>query len=110
MGMLLSIGSGFWKVAAGLQLFMGTASLLILAFYPPVHGRMLLVPLDGSIVSEALTTKLLLFRVGEGPLPGSILVDGPGRLVAASLLRDGVVPIGAPPVLCSGDSPVGVIA
>jgi hypothetical protein len=108
--MFLGVGSRSWKFWAGLQILLGAASLLILAFYPPAHGRMLLVPLNGVSVNEALTARLMLYRVGQGPLPGSVLVDGPGLMMAAALLREGVVPLGAPQVLCSTASPAGEIA
>jgi hypothetical protein len=103
--MALRVGSFGFKAAACFQVFLGTGSLLTLAFYPPLHGRMLLVPIDGTPVSAALTDELMLYRVKDGPLPGSVLVDGPGRIIGASLLRKGVIPLGAPPALCGANPP-----
>ncbi len=36
-----------------IQLVLATLALLVVAFAPPAHGRMLLVPFDGRPVSQA---------------------------------------------------------
>ena len=95
---------------AGAQGVLALLAVVTLAFYPPIHGRMLLVPIDGQQVSASVLGQLMLFEVGDGPLPGSVVVDGPGRKYAGSLLRVGIIPLGAPPALCSSTTSSGDVA
>ena len=46
-----------WGLVA-VQLLLGAAALLAVAFAPPAQGRMLLVPLDGEPVSAATVSGL----------------------------------------------------
>jgi hypothetical protein len=82
------------------QLALAMLALLVVAFTPPAHGRMLLVPLDGKQVSEATIVEMQATPVAKGPLPGSWVVDGERqRLWRLSARR--VLVLAAPSALCS---------
>lgn len=85
-----------------LQCIAISAMLVALAFAPPVQGRMILVPLaPGSaqgMIARATQSGALL--VGQGPLPGSFVVDGKSGALFASMLARGVLVITAPPASC----------
>ena len=88
-----------------LQGALAGAILLMLAFVPPVHGRTLLVPLDGEPIGLATLDRLLLSPLRHGPLPGSVVVEGRARELATGLLGEGIVMLAAPAALCGGDEP-----
>ncbi|NIJ19722.1 hypothetical protein FHS95_001391 [Sphingomonas naasensis] len=74
----------------------------LLAFTPPAHGLMLLVPLGpgGAGSVEALIDASGATRVAIGPLPGSFYVEGArARLLPAAMAR-GVLLFSGRPRLC----------
>jgi hypothetical protein len=79
---------------AGLALITGAAT-------PPSHGRLLLVPLYSGTIDERHLVKAGLTRVGPGPIPGSLVVQGLGLQLAPGLLEKGVLMLAAPASLCS---------
>lgn len=88
-------------MAAALQGALAAAMLCALAFAPPAHGRTLLIPVDGKPIRETVLNQAMLFPIAAGPLPGSMIVDGPGRGVAGDLFNDGIIMLAAPAALCS---------
>lgn len=84
------------------QLALAVLALLAVAFTPPPHGRMLLVPLDGQPVSRATLMELRATPLLEGPLPGSWVVDGDRQLLS-SLWSQHVLVLAAPAALCSSE-------
>jgi hypothetical protein len=101
------LGSKAWLVAAALQGVLAAVSLLALAFSPAEVGRTLLVPIDGKPVDQAVLNRFNLRRVANGPITGSIVVEGMGRPLAATLLDNGIVMMAAPAALCGGESSPG---
>ena len=83
------------------QLVLATLALLVVAFAPPAHGRMLLVPLDGQPVSKADIEAKAATPLKSGPLPGSWVVDG-DRQRLSGLWAENVVVLAAPAALCNG--------
>ena len=90
-------------MAAAAQGALAAAALLTLTLAPPAHGRTLLVPLNGIAVSQPLLDELMLSRLSPGPLPGSVVVEGRGHLLAAELFDNGIIMLAAPAALCSDD-------
>ena len=90
------------RIGAGtaVQLMLAGSVLLIAAFAPPPHGRLLLLPLSGSHVDAGLLTRVGLAHVKAGPLPGSVIADGPGVQLAPTLLQQGVLMVAAPAAIC----------
>ncbi len=82
------------------QVAIATTALLLVAFAPPAHGRMLLIPLNGEPVSGATIRDLRATPLVEGPLPGSQVVDGERRLLSG-LWSDGVMVLAAPAAVCA---------
>ena len=99
--MRLSCAGFGLRTAATLQVALAAMALCALAFAPPAHGRTLLIPVDGKPIDRSVLDRAMLLRIGDGPLPGSIVVDGPGRDVAGSLFQKGIVMLAAPAALCS---------
>jgi hypothetical protein len=64
-------------------------------------GRLLLVPLYSGTIDERHLIKAGLTRVGPGPIPGSLVVQGLGLQLASGLLEKGVLMLAAPASLCS---------
>lgn len=88
-----------WGVAVQTALLLATG---LLAFTPPAHGLMLLVPLGpgraGAV--EALIATSGATRVALGPVPGSFYVDGArARLLPAAAAR-GILLFSGRPRLC----------
>ena len=79
------------------------SALSTLAFYPPVDGKVILLPIDGrsddSVVALALASGMT--PVGRGPIAGSWVTVGRRPSVAA-LLGHGVIVFAAPPAGCGG--------
>jgi hypothetical protein len=94
-----------WRTAAAAQAALAAAAFLMVAFSPPEVGRTLLIPLDGRPISEAMLERSALMRFADGPLPGSVLVEGRGRILASSLLGQGIVMLAAPAALCVASAP-----
>lgn len=82
------------------QVALAMLALLVVAFAPPPHGRMLLVPLDGKPVSEATIAEVRATPVARGPLPGSWVVDGERQRLSGLWGRK-VLVLAAPSALCS---------
>ena len=81
------------------QLVLAMLALVVVAFAPPAHGRMLLVPLDGRPVSRAAIEATAATPLKAGPLPGSWVVDG-DRKRLSSLWAQKVMVLAAPAALC----------
>jgi hypothetical protein len=91
-----------WRSTVAAQAALATVVLLVLAFAPPVYGRLMLIPLDGKRVSRALLDRWTLTPIAYGPLPGSVVADGKGRELAPTLFHQGIVVLAAPAALCHG--------
>ncbi len=77
-------------------------ALCALAFAPPVHGQTLLIPIDGTPIPTSTLEALLLTPLNNGPVAGSLVVEGKGREHAAGLLGQGIIMLAAPAALCGG--------
>ena len=84
------------------QLALAMLALLAVAFTPPAHGRMLLVPLDGKPVSREAIEGLAATPLKAGPMPGSWVVDG-DRARLSGLWARRVLVLAAPAALCASD-------
>ena len=82
------------------QLALAMLALMVVAFTAPAQGRMLLVPLDGQPVSRSAVTELAATPLAEGPLPGSLVVDGDRERLSALWGRR-VLVLAAPAALCA---------
>ena len=82
------------------QLALAMLALAVMAFAPPAHGRMLLVPLDGRPVSRVAIERLAATPLKSGPLPGSWVVEG-DREQLSSLWGRKVMVLAAPAALCA---------
>lgn len=89
-----------WGLIAA-QLMLGLLALLAVAFAPPAHGRMMLVPLDGEPVSRVTVAGLQATPLLSGPLPGSMVVEG-DRGLLSELWSQGILVVAAPDALCGG--------
>ena len=75
-----------------------TLAALTFAMLPPDKGAVLLVSLTGNSMPALLDTDMRL--LGEGRLPGSLIVTGPHPSFLTTLLDHGVLVLPALPVLC----------
>jgi len=97
-----------WILGATLQGALAATTLLALAFSPGELGRTLLVPVNGASIDRSLLKQLMLKPLAPGPLPGSIVVDGRGRSLAATLFDKGIIMLAAPTAACGDGSSAGV--
>jgi hypothetical protein len=74
-------------------------AVLALAAVPPASGPMLVVPLGGSATAALIGGARL---VGQGPLPGSLVVDGERATLLPHLWRHGALALAAPSFGCGG--------
>lgn len=83
-----------------MQIAAGVGGTVVLAMWPPATGAMLLVPLsaDANATARASVAAGALI-LGSGPLPGSMVVVGDRRRIAA---RFGWVVITAAPASACG--------
>ena len=88
-----------WIGAAVLQGALALAAILVLALTPPPFGRFLLIPLNGHQIGDALLRQQMLDRRGQGPIPGSVIVDGQSA-GAQALLSHGILMLAAPALIC----------
>jgi len=97
----------FGKTGPGIiaQAALAMATLLVLAFAPPAHGRMLVAPIDGQPIADAMLIRARAVPLASGPLPGSRIVEGDRRLLFRLLLSHGIIVLAAPAPVCA--SPVG---
>lgn len=86
------------------QLTLAALASLVVAFAPPQQGRMLLVPLSGGPVTEAMVRSLNAIPLKAGPLPGSWIVDG-NRQSLTPLLSQGIIILAAPAAACVTSAP-----
>lgn len=84
------------------QLALAMLAMVVVAFAPPVQGRMFLVPLDGQPVSQATIIGLQATPLVPGPLPGSWIVEG-NRELLSGLWAQHVLVLAAPDALCASD-------
>ena len=100
--------TGFMGVVANLmspvivgQTAIAAAALLALAFAPPAHGRMLVVPIDGEPVDRQLIRNAHATVLLQGPLPGSWIVEGQRAMLARSFSSQGIIILAAPQAICA---------
>jgi len=84
------------------QLVLAMLALAVVAFAPPAHGRMLLVPLGDEPVSRAAIEAVAATPLKAGPLPGSWVVDG-DRERLLSLWAQKILVLAAPAALCGSE-------
>lgn len=84
------------------QLALGALALLVVAFAPPVEGRMLLVRIDGEPISVAAIESLRATPLKPGPLKGSWVVEGRRSALVGRFTSDGMIVLAAPEALCGG--------
>ena len=82
------------------QLVLATLAMVVVAFAPPAHGRMLLVPLDGRPVSRDAIEAVAATPLTPGPVPGSWVVEGDRRQLSSLPARK-VLVLAAPAALCA---------
>lgn len=87
-------------VGAAVQLLLTFSVLLVAAFAPPPHGRLLLLPIADAQVDAGLLARVGLAHVRAGPVRGSVIADGPGTALAPLLLQQGVLMFAAPAAIC----------
>jgi len=97
-----------WRAAVVLQGLLAASTFLVVAFAPPEVGRTLLIPLNGNPINQTMLERAMLTRLYQGPLPGSLIVEGRGRALAPRLFDQGIIMLAAPAALCSGASAQGV--
>lgn len=83
------------------QAAIAAAALLALAFAPPAHGRMLIVPLDGEPVDLQLIRRAQAAPLFQGPLPGSWVVEGRRAILARSFNSQRTILLAAPQAICA---------
>ena len=91
----------FRPIVAG-QLALAMTALLLVAFAPPAQGRMLLVPLGGSPVTETMILGRHAISLKPGPVHGSWVVEGNRATLSELLLSKGIAVLAAPAALCGG--------
>jgi hypothetical protein len=84
------------------QLALALLAMAVVAFAPPIQGRMLLVPLDGQPVSRAMIEGLQAIPLVPGPLPGSWIVEG-NRELLSGLWAQRVLVLAAPAAMCASE-------
>jgi hypothetical protein len=81
-----------------IQIVLVLSGLALLALWPPVSGRMLLVPVTAAarqgLVTAAIGQGARL--VARGPMPGSMIVSGQRGLLMGALARHGILAMVAP--------------
>jgi hypothetical protein len=89
------------------QVCIAMLGLLLLAFAPPAHGKMILVPLTAGAASGMAATALSSgsLLVASGPIPGSLIVVGNRAALANPMFRQGVLVLAAPPAGCGASLP-----
>jgi hypothetical protein len=83
------------------QAAIAAAALMALAFAPPAHGRMLVVPIDGEPVDRQLVRNAHATVLVQGPLPGSWIVEGQRARLARSFSSKGIIILAAPHAICA---------
>ena len=99
-----------WRAAAVLQGVLATVAFVAIAFAPPAVGRTLLVPLDGKPIRQTLLDHSMLSRLAQGPLPGSVIVEGRGEVLASALFEQGILMLAVPAAMCREAAPKGMKA
>lgn len=87
-------------IGIAVQLLLTGSVLLVAAFAPPPHGRLLLLPISGAQVDARFLAEVGLAHVRVGPVRGSVIADGPGTALAPLLLQQGVLMVAAPAAIC----------
>lgn len=96
---MVKLYPGSVAVAAQCLLVLGGIGALLLS--PPAEGALLIVPIMGTGVGALnAATGAGARLVGEGTLPGSLVVEGRRDTMLAAVLRAGGVIIAARPALC----------
>ncbi len=96
---MVKLFPGSVAVAAQCIFVIGGIGALLLA--PPAAGTMLIIPVAGSGVgalNAAIGAGARL--VGEGTVPGSLIVEGRRDAMMAAVLRAGGLIVAARPALC----------
>lgn len=93
------------KSATSLHLGLIALTLVVCAFVPQRDSAVLLVPLgqdaDGALARVQRSGGTGIALVGQGRLPGSLVVYPAGPVSVATFLQQGLLPIAAPAFLCS---------
>ncbi len=84
------------------QLALAITALLLVAFTPPAHGRMLLIPLNGERISDATVQSRHATFLRPGPVRGSLVVEGQRTALAGLFASQGIIILAAPEAICGG--------
>ena len=91
------------------QIGLTAVTLVVATLWPPVSGRMLLIPLTGA--DRNATTVVALAGgarlVGAGPLPGSMVIVGDRARIMRQGQRGRFAAMAAPPAGCGDPGPIG---
>lgn len=89
-------------ILIALQIAAAVLGLLAMALWPPVSGRMTIVPVDGSdanrLFARALAGQVRI--LGRGWLPGSLVVRGDRAAIAALFAPGSVLMLAPTPAGC----------
>jgi hypothetical protein len=92
---------GSWSPLT-VQFLLALFSFAAFALAPPARGAMLLVPLTPEARARlpmlAIEHGALLLK--QGPIRGSLMVRGDRDLLAGAMLRQAILPLAAPEILC----------
>ncbi|PKP93456.1 MAG: hypothetical protein CVT77_05640 [Alphaproteobacteria bacterium HGW-Alphaproteobacteria-16] len=84
------------------QISVAVSGLVLIAFYPPAHGPMLLIALDGRdgarLAGAAIATGAQLR--GRGPMANMLIVDGDRARLMTAMTHQGTLVIAAPASWC----------
>lgn len=98
----MSFGVSIARSAVVFQIAVIVAAMLFGVLYPPVRGKMILVPVwpgaERGMLALAIDRHALL--VGSGPLPRSFVISGDRAAMVGAMLRNGVLVLAAPPAAC----------
>lgn len=98
----MTIGHAIHPSLIAGQVVLAISALLMLAFTPPAQGRMLIVPLDGQPIPEAMVREWRATPLKPGPIEGSWVVEGERRSFSGLLMSHGIVVLAAPAAACVG--------
>ena len=88
-------------IAVG-QLALGMSALLLVAFAPPAHGRMLLVPIGGKPIARTTIEQRQATLVKPGPIRGSWVVEGRRAALTGLISPEAIIVLAAPQAICGG--------
>jgi hypothetical protein len=73
-----------------------------LALYPPVRGKMILIPLTDAAAARVVPMALAggAAVIATGPLRGSLVISGERRRLSVGLAATGILLLAAPSAVC----------